>query len=273
MKKILLAVLCAAMLLTMAACSSDDPAEGVNNGNPVSGTASADSETVLDHTHEEVTPHEYTTVDTPALKVNKVVNADEMAMYNAIFFNNDESYMDTEMTKTGIFTILYDAFHGTDRYYVWGYADDSAASGWQWEFTVTDPAALPKVGSEVTVTGKFVANDNALDKKWIENASVTVVSEYNNALCKYDLTTMSPILSARVQVPNIQSHLDQFNDKICLYAKVGANNILVSAYDDLGWTVHTVEGTTLPAEGTIVTVVGTFDDHGHFVTDTLNIEG
>lgn len=264
MKKLLLSVLCAGMLLTMAACSNNDTVS-VTSGSKDTITETSPIDPEVEYT--------YVIDENPAVKVNKVVNADEMSMYNAIFFNNDESYMDTEMTKTGIFTILYDAFNETDRYYVWGYADDNGTSGWQWEFTVSDPSLLPKVGSEVTVTGKFVANDNALDKKWIENASLTVVSEYNNALCKYDLTTMSPILSARVQVPNIQGNLDKFDDKICLYAKVGENNILVSVYDDLPWTVHTGHDTVLPAEGTIVTVVGTFDDHGHFTVETLNIEG
>lgn len=269
MKKLILLVLCIVCLLSVFSCgeSTTDKSSDASNA-PAGDTA----DTTHDH-EEEVEPHEYTTVDTPAEKVNKIVNADEMAMYNAIFFDKDESYMDTDMTKNGIFTILYDAFNGVDRYYVWGYADDSCTSGWQWEFTVADPATLPKVGSEVSVTGKFVANDSALDKKWIADATVSVVSEYNNALCKYDLTTMSPILSARVQVPNIINNLDKFNDKICLYAKVADHDMLTSTYDDLSWSVHTVAGTTLPEVGTVVTVVGTFNEDKQFVTETLNIEG
>lgn len=269
MKKLLLLLLCVACIFGVVACGG------------TTETGEAEGEHNHSHNEETVEPHEYTTVDTPAEKVNKVVNADEMALYNDIFFNKNESYDNTEMTKTGIFTILYDAFYGVDRYYVWGYENDTANTGWQWEFTVADPSALPKVGSEVTVTGKFVVSapaedgtksNSALDGRWIENAKVTVVSEYTKALCKYDLTTMSPILSARVQVPNIVNNLDKFNDKICLYAKVADHNMLSSTYEDLAWSVHTVAGTELPEIGTVVTVVGTFNENGQFVTETLNIE-
>ncbi|MBR5515086.1 MAG: hypothetical protein IKU52_02645 [Clostridia bacterium] len=270
MKKIIICLLCIACLLSVASCGKKN--ETVNK-----------DETKKETEVTDITPKvEYVTKDEPAAKVNKVVNADEMEQYNKIFFDKDTSFDNTEMTKTGIFTILYDAFYAMDRYYVWGYSSDSATEGWQWEFTVADPSTLPKVGSEVTVKGMFVekaaSEDGSktnvpLDGRWIENADVTVVSEYNNSLCKYDLTTMSPILSARVQVPNIVNNLDKFNDKICLYAKVGENNMLTSTYDELSWSVHTLEGTSLPDVGTIVTVVGTFNEHGQFITETLNIEG
>lgn len=261
MKKLIVLVLCISCLLSVTACGKKAAVK--------SPETDSSNETTATQTEPAI---EYTTVDSPALKVNKIVNADEMAQYNKIFFEKDEAFDNTDMTKTGIFTILYDAFNGVDRYYVWGYDSEEAVSGWQWEFSVAEGTVLPAVGSEVTVTGKFVQNETALDKRWIENAAVTVVSEYKDSPCKYDLTTMSPILSARVQFPNIISNLDKFNDKVCLYAKVAEGNMLVSPYEGLEWSAHTVSGTVLPAVDTYVTVVGTLDAHGQFLTETLYIE-
>ena len=205
-----------------------------------------------------------------APKINDVVNKDEAVQYKEIFFENNTAYDNKKMTKTGIFTILYDAFNDTERYYVWGYENKDRESGWQWEFSVKDPSELPKAGSEVTVSGKFVANEKALDKKWIENASVKVESEYKDSPCKYDLTTMSPVLSARVQMPNIINHPSKFEDEsICVYGKLTEGSVLSSPYEDMAWSIPVTSDEELPEAGSFVTVIGKYDEHGHFVVEKV----
>ena len=266
MKKVLLIALALLCLLSAAACgkkSVDAPEKG--------------KESVKEEAPAEPT---YNLVEGPAVKVNKIVNADDAAQYKAIFIDKDTSYDNTDFTKTGIFTIVYDKYYNIDRCYVWGYDSEDAKSGWQWEFSVAEGTTLPKIGSEVTVSGKFVESDTALDKRWIENATVTVVSEYNDALCKYDTTTMSPILAEQVQAFYIANNFDLFaDDKVAFYGEVGENLIINSLNDKEGtdgvkpaWSFHVTEGTVLPEVGSVVTFVGTLNAHGQLVIDTLYVE-
>lgn len=270
MKRIILLALCLSCLLTAAACGnkSDD-----KSGKKTSG------ETDPATKQEAPAEPDYEIVEEPALKVNKVVSSEEAAQYKAVFFDKDSSYDNTDVTKTGIFTIVYDKFYNVDRLYVWGYDNDEAKTGWQWEFSVAEGTQLPKAGSEITVTGKFVANDSALDKRWIENASITVVSEYNDALCKYDLTTMSPTLAEQVQVFYLANNTDLFSDdKVALYGEVGENLIINSVNDKESngetkplWSFH-VANNVLPEAGTKVTAVGTLNGHGQLTVETLYVE-
>ncbi|MBE6573247.1 MAG: hypothetical protein E7652_02515 [Ruminococcaceae bacterium] len=297
MKKLIVSLLCLACLLGAVACSKTEEKKDESEKDAAKTTQKVDETTTVednetepaetdapehDHTHTEDVPViEYEVVDTPASKVNKVVSEDDAAQYKAVFIDKNTSYDNTDFTKTGIFTVLYDKFYNVDRYYVWGYDNEEAKTGWQWEFTVADPTTLPKVGSEVTVAGKFTANESALDGKWIENANVTVVSEYNDALCKYDITTMSPTLAEQVQVFYFANNFDLFaDDKIALYGEIGANLIINSVNDKSTedgtkpmWSFHVETGTVLPEEGTPVTVVATLNNHGRLVIDTLYIEG
>lgn len=225
-KKVLSVVLIGAMMFAMVACGSKEKGGGVSS-------------------------------DTT--KMDMVLNPMEYTIYTNMYYNNKaDDYDDKEYTKEGIFTILYDSYNDTERYYVWGYSDETKCCDWQWEFVPVNKESLPPVGSRIKVKGKLVNNEAALDNYWLVNTSVDVVKEYSKASCKYDLTTMDPTLT-RVQLVNMMNFTDKYNgETVKIYARVLSNDKIQHPYYDNSWELKVAYEEGLPAIGSYITVEGKF---------------
>ena len=93
-----------------------------------------------------------------------ILNQAEYLLYQNIFYNSyGPQYEGQSVTKRGVLARIRDAFNDCDRYYVWGYLDNTKCCDWQWEFVPTDKNSLPAPGSLVVVKGVFKADDNALE--------------------------------------------------------------------------------------------------------------
>ena len=200
-----------------------------------------------------------TSEDASAETIAKVLNPLEYSIYTNIFYNDDGgSYVGKEYTKDGIFTILHDSFSNTNRYYVWGYSDETLCCDWQWEFVPASVDDLPPIGSRVKVSGKFMENEAALDGYWMENASVEPAREYESAIGAYDMTTMSPTL-ARVQLVNMVNYTGEYNGKpVKLYGRVMSGNKIQHPYYDNTWELPLEYSGSLPSIGSWITVTGKF---------------
>ena len=190
--------------------------------------------------------------------VVKILNPLEYTIYMNIFYSGQtDGYVDREYTKEGILAILHDSFSQKDRYYVWGYSDETMCCDWQWEFTVDDASTLPPIGSHVKVTGNFVANEGSLDGFWLEDASVETVATYKKAIGPYDTTTMSPTLT-RVQIINMYRFPADYNGKdVKVYGRTMIDGIQHPYYDG-SWSMLVESAEPLPATGTYITVTGKF---------------
>lgn len=231
MKKIISLLLCVAVIFAFAGCSNNNDSN--NEPDTDNNAVSQAMETIL-------TPSEY-------------------VLYQNIFFNEQAGdYVNKEVTKHGIFTILYDEYNSMTRYYVWGYNDNTKCCDWQWEFVPSDKSELPNIGSTVTVSGMFVENENALDKYWIENASVNVTSEMAPSNTDVDTTTMGGTLE-RVQVANMQAHADKFEGKsVKVYGRIDSPTSVQHPYYDNCFSQEFASEDDVQATGTRVVVSGTY---------------
>lgn len=209
--------------------------------------------------------------------IARILNPMEYTIYVNTFLNEQgDDYTGKSYTKEGVFSILYDSFNDTTRYYVWGYSDETLCCDWQWEFLPTDTASLPPIGSHVKMTGTLVQDDNALDGYRFEKATVETVSEYTAAAGEYDTTTMSPTL-ARVQLVNMMQFAPDYTDKsIKIYGRVMSGNKLQHPYYDGDWEIPLETTEKLPAIGTWVTVSGKFTgsmfEDSKIVVETVEID-
>ncbi len=222
----LLALLCA-LLLVCTACGSDHSA------------AAADA-----------------TAELPL-----VINQGEYVLYQNIFYNDYGSRYDgTEVTKQGVFTAIYDAFSNVNRYYVWGYMDNTRCCDWQWELKISSPNGLPANGSLVSVKGIFAASEEALDGYWITDPKITLQTRYeNSAPAELDMCTMSDTLE-RVQMQNIMYIPEAFEGKsFSAYGRILTMNTLQDPYYDGSWQIPFAPkaGSRMPAIGTTVELRGT----------------
>lgn len=224
MKKLALAVMLGLMLMLCTACGGDGAKQGAA-----------------------------TTDQVPA-----ILNQAEYLLYQNIFANGYGSqYVNKETTKQGVFAKIQDAYSNMERYYVWGYLDNTRCCDWQWEFRPTDTKSLPAPGSIVVVSGTFAYDDEALDNYWIINAQVETVSSYTGAACELNMYTMSDTLE-RVQMLNIVGHPDVFEGKqFSAYGRVASQTMLEDPYYDGSWQVPFTSDATLPAFGTTVLLQGT----------------
>lgn len=192
-------------------------------------------------------------------KVELVLNSMEYSIYTNVFSGSGaNSYINKSYEAEGVFTVLHDSYNERDRYYVWGYADNTLCCDWQWEFVPQSTDNLPPIGSLVKVKGIFSKSNHALDGYWLENASVKTLSSYKKAIDGYDMTTMSPTL-ARVQLINMLSHADEYNGKaVKLYGRVASGQQMQHPYYNGAWTIPIEYEEPLPAIGTYVTVTGIF---------------
>ena len=205
MKKLIALLLTLALVLTFTACggktSTDEKTSGsdAQSGDSVATTAPTAQGAAL------------------GLQLNTGMKEKqdqmEYSIYCDLFYNeNGAAYENMKYTKDGVFAILEDAYSGKTRYYVWGYADNTKCCDYQWEFVMPKGAEIPEAGSYVTMTGQLTKSDEALDGYWFTDVQLTVEEPFAHAGYDYDLTTDSPTL-ARVQIQNMESHMDQFNGK------------------------------------------------------------
>ena len=241
-------VLAAALLVLCAACGSEP-----------SGTPEQDTQAATEDSGPEVSlarPEQY--------------SPDEYILYQNVFYQDYGKQCDgTKVSKTGVFTKIYDAYNSRTRYYVWGYYDQTKCCDWQWEFVPQDENALPPVGSLVNVTGTFAYNDSALDKYWITDAQTELVTEYGGPSAERDMCAMSCTLE-RVQIYNIISHADVFEgQEFWAYGRIASSNSLQDPYYDGSWQIGITWDGNVPAIGTEVVISGVIED-GALTVRSLN---
>ena len=190
-----------------------------------------------------------------------VLNQAEYVLYQNIFGNQEGiEYVNKPVTKNGVFAILRDAYSNRDRYYVWGYLDNTKCCDWQWEIKVKNTNNLPANGSLVSVKGTFTSSDDALDGYWITDPQITVKTKYENpAPADLDMCTLSDTLE-RVQVINILHRAEAFEGKsFSAYGRILSMTMLQDPYYDGSWQIPFMPkaGTQTPAIGTTVELRGT----------------
>ena len=167
-----------------------------------------------------------------------VINAQEYVLYQNVFYQDASPYVDTNVSKQGVFTVVQDEFNGKTRYYVWGYYDETKCCDWQWELNITDPSSIPSAGSLVTAGGDFVASDDALDGYWIENVTLTVDTPYSSdGEYDIDMSTMSCTLE-RVQMANLQHKAGAFDGmSVKGYGRLNTVTSIQDPYYDGSWVM------------------------------------
>lgn len=232
MKKVISTLLCLAILFAFVGCSKHENADAQQPD-----------------TDEKASSQVVETVLTPA----------EYVLYQNIFYNNQAAdYVNKEVTKRGIFTILYDEYNAMTRYYVWGYNDNTKCCDWQWEIVPSDLENLPSPGSTINVTGIFAQNEKALDGYWIENAKIDVTSQFESKDVDIDTTTMGGTLE-RVQVANMQAHADKFEGKtVTVYGRIESPSTVQHPYYDNCFSQEFVSSDAVQATGTRVVISGTY---------------
>ncbi|MGN0462238.1 MAG: hypothetical protein ACI4HZ_07315 [Ruminococcus sp.] len=231
MKKVISTLLCLSIIFAFVGCSKSE-----------------DTNTQPNTTQEEIS-QTVETILTPA----------EYVLYQNVFYNEQAGdYVYKEVTKHGIFTVLYDEYNSVTRYYVWGYNDNTKCCDWQWEIVPNDTSNLPNAGSTIDVTGTFTENENALDGYWIENAKIDITAKYKGSDIDVDTTTMGGTLE-RVQVANMQAHPDKFEGKtVTVYGRILSATTVQHPYYDNCFSQEFVSNDDVQAIGTRVVISGTY---------------
>lgn len=191
----------------------------------------------------------------------ETISQDEYLLYQNVFYNDYASKMDgNKVKKTGILATLHDAFNGVDRYYVWGYYDNTKCCDWQWELKLKDGVELPPDGSLITVEGTFVYDEQALDDYWIRDAKVTTKTRYTGALYDLNMFLMSDTLE-RVQIINVRRFPDYFKDKTySAYGRIKTIDSIQDPYYNGSWDIPIVGQNEIPGIGTTVVLTGSVSD-------------
>ncbi len=194
-------------------------------------------------------------------KMPTVLNTTEYQLYQNIFYNDQKNdYDGKETSKEGTFATVIDAYSNVERYYVWGYNDNTKCCDWQWELKIDDTSKLPTNGSLITVKGTYEVNDSALDGLWIVNPEISVKTEFKERDYDIDMLSMGNTLE-RVQAANIVNIKEKFEGKtICCYGRVLDEKTLQDAYYDGSWTIGFSGDFEPPAFGTTILVFGTVKD-------------
>lgn len=231
MKKLISALLCLSLLFAFVGCSKNE----VNN-------------------------EQQPTEQAVSQKMETIINSNEYVILQNIYYNDQAAdYVDKDVSKKGIFTILYDEYNSCERYYVWGYNDNTKCCDWQWEIAPDTLTNLPTIGSTITVSGKFVANEKALDKYWIENPIIEITNELAPSEFDVDTTTMGGTLE-RVQLANMQAHADKFEGKaVTVYGRIESPNTVQHPYYDNCFSQE-FESDVVLATGSRVVVSGTYSN-------------
>ncbi len=190
-------------------------------------------------------------------EVPEILNQTEYLLYQNIFYNDyGQRYAGQKMTKRGVLAKIRDAFNQCDRYYVWGYLDNTKCCDWQWEIVPKDIQSLPPVGSLVTAEGVFRADENALDGYWITDAAVETEARYDGVQEEINMLVMSCTLE-RVQMLNILYRPETFQGKpFIAYGRIAGPNMLEDPYYNGSWQARFSSATVSPAIGTMVTLQG-----------------
>ena len=188
-----------------------------------------------------------------------IIDANEYLLYQNIFYNNMASdYDGQKQTKTGIFTTIRDEYNGIDRYYIWGYYDQTKCCDWQWEICPDGIEVFPANGSVIEISGTFIGDDKALDKYWMKDTQITVKSEYTGKQYDVNMCLMSATLE-RVQLVNMQNFMDKFEGKsVSAYGRILSLTHIQHPYYDSTWTQEFKTDGNVPAIGTTVVVVGKY---------------
>lgn len=192
----------------------------------------------------------------------EIFDSMEYSAYVNIFYEgNGSDFENKTYTKEGIFGILQDEYSNVTRYYVWGYADQTKCCDYQWEIVPDENVQLPAPGSLVTVSGEFVANEDALDGYRFENITLETKKEKAVSSYDYDLTTLSPTL-VRVQLINMLNFPLEFDGKtVNVFGRVYDADTIQHPYYDEAWYLDCV-GELNATTGNYVTVSGTFTADG-----------
>lgn len=233
MKKLISALLCLTIVFAFVGCSKNE-------------------------TNNETNSNTEVTEQAVSQKMETIINSNEYVILQNIYYNDQaEDYINVNVTKKGIFTILYDEFNSMERYYVWGYNDNTKCCDWQWEIAPDTLTELPTIGSTITVSGKFVENEKALDKYWIESPKIEVITELKKSEFDIDTTTMGGTLE-RVQVANMQGNSDKFEGKtVTVYGRIESPNSVQHPYYDNCFS-QKFESDVVLATGSRVVVSGTY---------------
>ncbi|MBQ7638836.1 MAG: hypothetical protein IJS90_08045 [Clostridia bacterium] len=272
MKKIIAILLTLTFVLSLAACSSksggDKTDAATQNANPdVSADSSSDAsaEQVTD-AQGKVIPSNIPSESLSSIK--ETFDQMEYALYCNIFYeDNGKEYENKKLTKTGTFSIIQDEWSGKDRYYVWGYADQTRCCDFQWEFVPADVNSLPPVGSYIEVKGTFTYTEDqktgALDHYWLTDTELKVKEAYTpDQDYDYDLTIMSATL-ARVQLFSMQNYTEAFaGKKVKVYGRAYSTKTLQHPYYDESWYLDFVADGKEPATGTYLILGGTLVQEG-----------
>lgn len=255
MKRMILLLLCACLVLGLCACQKAAPAQSEPSvqGPPLPITPQNSDPAPADTS--PLAPTQDAAVQAPPTKVTP----SEYVLYMNIFYNETgDDYVGQTFQKIGTLARVRDAFNGRTRWYVWGYKDQTKCCDWQWEFVPKDEASLPDVGSLVEVSGTFAASENALDGFWLEDADVTEKTAYAAPQADCALTVMSDTLE-RVQILNMQYYADEFEGKtVWAYGRISGPGELQDPYYDGSWTQKFNSSDELPPIGTTVILQGTW---------------
>lgn len=191
----------------------------------------------------------------------ETISQEEYVLYQNVFYNGYAKTLDGKaVKKVGVFAVLHDEYSHVERYYVWGYYDQTKCCDWQWEFSPKQGEELPPVGSLVTVEGTFVSDEAALDDYWIEEATVKTKTAYTGSEHEIDMYVMSDTLE-RVQIINFRRFPEYFEGKTFIgYGRIKSPDTLQDPYYDGSWEIGISYSGAVPAIGTTVVVTGTVRD-------------
>ncbi len=192
-----------------------------------------------------------------AEKVPEILNQAGYLLYQNIFYNGyGTQYEGQEVVKRGVLAKLQDAYSQRNRYYVWGYLDNTKCCDWQWEIVPMDEKSLPPVGSLVMVKGVFRADDAALDGYWITDASVNEEIRYIGAQEEINMLAMDVTLE-RVQMYNILYRSSAFEGKLfTAQGRIAAPGVLEDPVYNGSWQIPFSSEAACPSIGTLVTLTG-----------------
>lgn len=273
MKKLTALLLILCLVFALAACSDSKTLRP-------SGTDTSDAADNSDTATEEQVYTTQTTADGVNLGLDldtgmkEKLDQLEYTLYYNLFYNNDTSEVGKTLTKEGTFAVLKDAYNDVERYYVWGYMDNTKCCSYQWEFVMPEGTDIPESGSYVTMTGKLVKDDKALDGYRFTDVALKVEEPFKNAGFDFDMTTLSPVLN-RVQIINIQQYPEQFNGKtLRLFGRALSLNTIQDPYYDNSWAMDFDGENKKMAIGDNIFIKGTItaENGGCYIkTDKINI--
>lgn len=257
MKKLVSLALALTLVLTLAACGGSTEETTTENG-----------ETVTNPTADAL-------LSDGELNTGMKEKFDQMeySAYVDLFYNdNGASYEGKAFKKDGTFAILKDAYNDMNRYYVWGYADNTRCCDYQWEIVLPEGTEIPEPGSYVKVTGTMEKNEKALDGYWLTDVTLEVTDAFTDAGFGMDMTTMSPTL-VRVQVINMLQFPENFADlKVRVFGRALSANSIQHPYYNESWSMHFTETDTVPAIGKYILIEGTYNDK-QIATEKLTVIG